>query len=496
MGHRLAEAVLQRREMDGLGTRGKLTPFKEPETYFGEVDPRVSAEAIAATADIALIVDSEGIIRDMAVRDSDQVPVSPQHWLNRPWVETVAEDSRSKVEQMVDREQATAEGSKPRDREVNHRTQSGSEIPVSYTVVPLGVEDHLLAVGRDLKPIAQLQQRLISAQQTMERDYARLRHAETRYRLLFNLASEAVLVVDSVSQTIIEANPSAGKLVGTSANRLMGQSLETLFESASWAEVQSSLASVRVAGQQEGLRAQIRESGAWVELSASLFRQQGGPLFLVRMVPVDRAVPQEDARDRQLLKVLESLPDAFVVIDPDHRILTSNTSFLDLVELATENQIRGEPLSQWLGRPGVDLNILMANLKEHGAVRNFATVVRGQYGASSEVEVSGVSAMNGEQPCFGFMIRPVTTRFNISGPSSPLPRSVEQLTNLVGRVPLKEIIRETTDVIESLCIEAALEVSGDNRASAAQLLGLSRQSLYAKLRRHGLGDLDPNDQGT
>jgi transcriptional regulator PpsR len=276
----------------------------------------------------------------------------------------------------------------------------------------------------------------------------------------------------------------------------MGQPLETLFESASWAEVQSSLASVRVAGQQEGLRAQIRESGAWVELSASLFRQQGGPLFLVRMAPVDRVVPQEDARDRQLLKVLESLPDAFVVIDPDHRILTSNTSFLDLVELATENQIRGEPLSQWLGRPGVDLNILMANLKEHGAVRNFATVVRGQYGASSEVEVSGVSAMNGEQPCFGFMIRPVTTRFNISGPSSPLPRSVEQLTNLVGRVPLKEIIRETTDVIESLCIEAALEVSGDNRASAAQLLGLSRQSLYAKLRRHGLGDLDPNDQGT
>jgi transcriptional regulator of acetoin/glycerol metabolism len=34
----------------------------------------------------------------------------------------------------------------------------------------------------------------------------------------------------------------------------------------------------------------------------------------------------------------------------------------------------------------------------------------------------------------------------------------------------------------------------DNRASAATLLGLSRQSLYVKLRRFGLGDLGPADE--
>ena len=56
-------------------------------------------------------------------------------------------------------------------------------------------------------------------------------------------------------------------------------------------------------------------------------------------------------------------------------------------------------------------------------------------------------------------------------------------------MPLKELVRETTDVIERLCIEAALELTGDNRASAAEILGLSRQSLYVKLRRYGLGDL-------
>jgi DNA-binding NtrC family response regulator len=69
-------------------------------------------------------------------------------------------------------------------------------------------------------------------------------------------------------------------------------------------------------------------------------------------------------------------------------------------------------------------------------------------------------------------------------------QSVEQLTHLIGRVPMKDIVRESTDLIEKLCIEAALTLTSDNRASAADVLGLSRQSLYSKLRRYGLGDLD------
>jgi DNA-binding NtrC family response regulator len=74
-------------------------------------------------------------------------------------------------------------------------------------------------------------------------------------------------------------------------------------------------------------------------------------------------------------------------------------------------------------------------------------------------------------------------------PSKEIPRSVGQLADLVGRTPMKEIVSETTDLIEKLCIEAALELTGDNRAQAAEMLGLSRQSLYVKMRRFGVGDL-------
>jgi DNA-binding NtrC family response regulator len=61
-------------------------------------------------------------------------------------------------------------------------------------------------------------------------------------------------------------------------------------------------------------------------------------------------------------------------------------------------------------------------------------------------------------------------------------------------VPLKDLVRETTDVIERLCIEAALNLTGNNRASAAEMLGVSRQSLYVKLRRFGIADTSDENE--
>jgi transcriptional regulator PpsR len=110
------------------------------------------------------------------------------------------------------------------------------------------------------------------------------------------------------------------------------------------------------------------------------------------------------------------------------------------------------------------------------------------------VEISAVSVSRGEDKCLGFTIREMGRRLasDVRAPRE-LPRSASQMTELVGRMPLKDIVRETTDLIEQLCIEAALQLTGDNRASAAEMLGLSRQSLYIKLRRFDMvdGSIEP-----
>jgi DNA-binding NtrC family response regulator len=112
-------------------------------------------------------------------------------------------------------------------------------------------------------------------------------------------------------------------------------------------------------------------------------------------------------------------------------------------------------------------------------------MVRGEHGANEEVEIAAVAVDTpGGEKCYGLAIRVV--RAHSFGVAASMDRSVGQLTELVGRVPLKELVRETTDLIERLCIEAALRLTGDNRASAAEMLGLSRQSLYVKMRRYDI----------
>jgi transcriptional regulator PpsR len=258
------------------------------------------------------------------------------------------------------------------------------------------------------------------------------------------------------------------------------------------------LSGVRATGRADEVRVQLEEDSKDIIVSASPFRQESTTYLLVRLgIPVADAdaivLPKAKTK---LLKLVENVPDAFVVTGQDGRIMTANAAFLDMAQLPNEDQALGEPLERWLGQPGVELEVLTASLRQRGPVRLFATTMRGEYGATTDVEISAVSVMNGVGPCYGFAIRDVGPRVTAPARASTrTPRSVEQLTELIGQVPLKDLVREATDVIERLCIEAALELTGDNRASAAEMLGLSRQSLYVKLRRYGLGDLPADGSG-
>jgi hypothetical protein len=127
--------------------------------------------------------------------------------------------------------------------------------------------------------------------------------------------------------------------------------------------------------------------------------------------------------------------------------------------------------------------VLTSNLKRHGSVRLFGTTLRAEFGAPVEVEVSAVSVMNGGRPCHGFAIRNISRRLTAEPGSRELPRSVEQLKELVGRVSLKDLVRETTDLIE----RAASRPRSRNRRQPClrrRDARLSRQSLYIKLRRY------------
>ena len=152
--------------------------------------------------------------------------------------------------------------------------------------------------------------------------------------------------------------------------------------------------------------------------------------------------------------MVENAPDALVVTDLRGRVLTANTEFLDMAQVTALDRAEQRPLADWLGQGGIDYDVIMASLREHGSIRLYATQMLGEFGSVTDVEVSAVSIDEDDVECIGLAIRNIGRRVAANDDSAQLsPRSVDQLTQLVGRVPLKELVRESTDLIEQLCIQ-------------------------------------------
>ncbi len=464
-----------------------VSTFETPKQSLSGLSPDAVSTLLSAAADVVLVLDEGGVIRD--VSSTSPVITSSggmRNWIGKHWADLVTIECKAKIERMLD---DAADDARIVWRQINIPSEDGADLALSFCAIGVGPKGRVIALGRDLRAQAELQQQLVDAQQALERDYLRLRHLESRYRILFDLTSEGVLVVDSKNLKIIEANPAAATTFGGSVTKLIGRSILDCFDGTSRQAVAKLLDNVHANGKPDQLP--IRLGKQRVTLSISMMHEEAGELLLLRIgsgAPAQEGI--SDARAEMVLRVLEQTPDAFVVTDNDGDIVAVNRAFTDMVQLPRAELALGESLDRWLGRSGVDLNVLLANLRQRGSVRLFATTLRNENGVAIPVEISAIAVPQGEIPGLGFTIRDVGRRLASADTGRhDLQRSAEQLTELVGRVPLREIVGETTDLIEKLCIEAALQLTQDNRATAAEVLGLSRQSLYVKLRQFGIGNL-------
>ena len=461
--------------------------FCDPETVVRTLAPHAAVSLLASVGDVALVLDSAGVIRDIAVPNAELDAQGVRDWVGQRWHDVVTSESQPKIIDML-----AEHGESTRWRQVNHILPSG-DVPIRYLVMKTGADGSIIAIGREMRAAAALQQRLLQTQQSLERDYIKLRQAEARYRMLFDLGTEPILIVDAATRRIRESNPAALNLLGVTDGALADQSIGAIVAAEDRDSFIAHLGAASATDDLPSIAVRLAGEHGNAEISARLFRQGRAALLLVRIVA---AAPQPvlASHAAAVEDVIEHMPDAFVLTDADLTILVANAAFVELAGVASAERVIGAPLGTWLGRPGIDLDLILAQIRDHTAVRNVATILRGQNGAQEEIELSGVVAPQGDSQCYGFTIRNVARRLSSVAPEErAAPRSVEQLTELVGRMSLKDIVRESTDLIERLCIEAALAYTSDNRASAAEILGVSRQSLYSKLHRHGLGNLVSGD---
>ena len=167
--------------------------------------------------------------------------------------------------------------------------------------------------------------------------------------------------------------------------------------------------------------------------------------------------------------------------------ITANESFLRLANISDLARLKDQKLDQYLARGSVDLKIILRTLEANNHIKRYQTSLRDEFSVESRIDLSATKVDVHDRGCIVFLLR--ETR----GPA-PAPRSSDYLTDdatqsiteLIGGVDLKNIVADTTEVVERMCIDIALEMTNNNRVAAANMLGLSRQSLYVKIRKYGL----------
>jgi len=444
------------------------------------------AQLIGVASDIALLVDDNGVVVDVSVRKNELAAMSCQTWVGKTWLSTVTPESTHKVTELLAQPGSAGD---MRWRHINHPSLQGEDVPIQYVALHFESEQRTLLLGRDLGAIAVLQRRLVETQQSMERDYLRLRHIEARYRILFDTSNDPVMVVDALTQKVSEANVAAMGLMKDQSKRLVGRDLLDCFDGQSHDEVQSLLRMAHATGRIEVCRVRLLGSELNITLTVTVFRQEGGAQFLVRFLQADPVATSPLDSDQSLYaEAMQRAPEGFVLTDKNGQIRSVNSEFMAMVGATAQSQLQGQNLDQWLVRGGVDWGVLNTHLRQQANVRGFATDLRSMSGLNVAVDISAV-AISDKSQMFAFFIRDTSRRRQQETPASGgMAGSVAELSHLVGRMPMKDIVNETTEMIERMCIQSALELTHNNRASAAEMLGLSRQSLYVKLRRFGIID--------
>jgi len=466
-----------------IGARNaELTPIDS----LKDIAPNSLGAIISAASDITLVIDATAKVDTLMVNEANAGFGNLNHWLGRPLREFLTLESTPKLDAALARLSET--GDSVRGVELNHQDNAVWEFPIQYSFHPLDAAGRVLMLGRDLRPVAETQRQLVQAQLALERGYEAQREFDSRYRLLLASVSDGIALVSLSDGRITDMNDRGAEVLGGTQAEYVGAVFASQFENASRAQMETELVNAALSEIEEGVSLRTSRGRRLVRVRPHVFRVGLNRIAICRIEPVD---PETTTRPQGIGGTMEALyssgVEAFVFTDLKGRVRAANERFLGMIEAAHLPDIKGRPLGEFLGRGQVDLSVILENVGRSGHVRLYATDLVGDFGTKTPVELSAARIGDGDMQQVAFVIRDSGRVEAVRIPPPESESATQQnILELVGSASLKEIVAETNDVIEKLCIETAIRLTNNNRVAAAEMLGLSRQSLYVKLRKYGL----------
>lgn len=436
--------------------------------------PELALALATVSSDIALVINSDGVIQSVSVCDA-KLTEATSDWVGRHWGDTVTKESRAKVDQLL--EEACTAGL-TRRREVSLLSHTGADIPMAYSAVRLGNGGPLVAAGRDMRAIAAIQQHFIQTQQEMEQSYWARRQAESRYRLLFQVATDAVLVVDALTMQVVDANQAATDLFGLPLESLVGLDAARSFDPTSHPAFSELLKSTRTTGLPAEIRARIAGSAALVAVAATPFRADNALLLMVRARPLEPLLQQDP------VQFVEQTPDAVVITDSSGNILMANPAFARLCDASGATQLKGRRIGAVLVGLAPHLPQLISEAQRKGLAGPLPVAL----GAPAmSVEVVATMLDEGDQACIGLTLRTLRVPVLLTeGIDDGLGLELAQLTARLGEVKLTELVLNASQLIERHFLKVAFERANGNAEVAAKVLGMPVPVLERQLFELGL----------
>ena len=445
------------------------------------IEPDAMAEILSAVADLGLVVSPEG--RIMGVLTNPNFEPSLVDWPEALLQSKLTVESIPKLEARLKQFEDKNLNAAP--VELNHKVDgSNVDIPVRYTFHMMSSDKNILMLGRDLRPIVDMQQQLVAAQVALERDYEAQRGHETKFRVLMQSVSDAIVFVSATTGTIIDCNFGAEKVFGRQRDALIGQLIGRSVEEM---DTFDRIISAASDGNDNSATLTMKHSKKRYAVSSTLFRFDDENGIMCRVIPQGAADGNMDALQENLSHFYETGVDAIIFASKDGDFLSANDAFLKIASVAQAQSLKGRSVSEFLSRGAVDLKVILENTARMGSIRMYSTKIKGEHGTERHVEISSSALGAGDEMVFALLIRD-TNRMEVSktAPNARTEVDMRSVIELIGSQSLKGIMSRTTDVVEKMCIETAVEMTSNNRVAAAEMLGLSRQSLYVKLRKYGL----------
>lgn len=453
------------------------------------VDPELLSEIVATASDISLMVTAEGRVASVMVNPHHPAFGQLQDWVGQQFLDIVTEESGEKFIKRLDAILKPGTGSLA--VEVNHVGLSIWEFPVRYSMHCIGKDKTILMLGRDMRPIAEMQQQLVMAQIALERDYETQREMDTRYRVLMEATRDAVLLLSMNNGRIADLNAAAAAMLGGTRQDLVGAAIAQEFEGRRRGEFLESLSNIASADSVSPVELVARRLQRKLRVIPKLFRAAGERLMLCRLETHDQVNGVQTESNENLERLFHEGVDAMIFLDQDGVITSGNDAFLKLTDSTHLANVRGRSLADFLARGSVDLRVILDNARRSRQLRLYATKILNEFNGQISVEISATYLNDRPKPSFALVIRDSSRAELLRRPGfGGNDEAMRGVMELVGSSTLKDIVAETTDVVEKMCIQTAVDLTRNNRLAAAEMLGLSRQSLYVKLRKFGLLNKD------